>query len=109
MAERLQLAVQAVEVAAQPAEQAALLAATGVAHIAASRDRALGAGDRAALGRGQTTGGATVISMPARHAHAAKPKSDGEAEAQSQGLQHGRILSLANVKSRVAIPAGRFA
>ena len=103
----LQLAVQATEVAAEAAEEVALgkvesaTAATSVAGC-------LGACNRATLGRGQTTGRTTTI-MTACHAHAAKPKSDGKAEAQRQGLQHGRILSLANVNSRVAIPAGRLA
>src|SRR5271166_6142038 len=77
---------------AEATEPAALL---GRATGSASCDRSLGACDRAALRRGQTAGGTTI--MNARHAHAAKPKSDGEAEAQHQGLQHGRILSLANV------------
>ena len=83
--------LQVTEVAAETAEQAALGSATGIA----SCGRALAARNRASLRRGQTAGG-TII-MSARHAHAAKPKSDGKAEAPHQGLQHWRILSLANV------------
>lgn len=65
----LQLAVQTTEVVAKVTEKIAL------GHVHASRAggataaRCLGAGDRAALGRGQTAGRTTIIY--ARHAHAA--------------------------------------
>src|SRR5262249_32807138 len=44
-----------------------------------------------------------------RHAHAARAKSDGETEAQRQGLKHGRQFSLANVRTRAADRIGLLA
>ena len=70
----------------------------GTRRLAASRDRAtLTTGVRPSLGRGQSTGRTTRI-QAACLAHAGKSERDGEAEAEAdrQGLQHGRKLSLAN-------------
>src|SRR5262249_42871134 len=73
--------------------EAALLG--GARRLATGRIGTLTTGVRSPLGRGQSTGRAIRI-QPARLAHAAHSESDGKAEAQHQGLQHGRKLSLAN-------------
>ena len=84
----------AVDLRHMEAEAVLLLGAHGaVSHPAAAP---WPRGIHTALGRGQATGRAIVI-MPACHAHAAESKSEGEAKAERQGLQHGRKRSLANI------------
>jgi hypothetical protein len=68
-----------------------LLGGAGVARFGV----ALGAGHRA-LGRGHAAGVAAV----AGEAHASDAEGENEAQAQRQGLQHGRSVSLANDGSK---------
>src|SRR5262249_47777642 len=64
---------------------------------------------RLRAGAGRLRTGTLRRSEKARHAHAARAKSDGEAEAQRQGLKHGRQFSLANVRTRAADRIGHLA